>query len=192
MLHRSRTPVLLTMLLVPVAALGCNSQADGPGNGTDAGAPVSGNGGAGPPARDGGADSGPPNATNARACGNLQRGPFAPVMAQATFNLQAPPIQDDRQAYRIMLPVRASGYVTFDAPAAGQYIIFTSTVLPVVVFGPAGAEIPFLAGSVASSVPECPEVKGKSNFSLGKEKHLIRLGPEATGIVDVVITAATP
>ena len=136
----------------------------------------------------------PPDPVNVNACQHLQAGPFVPLMAQAGFPLpadtMAPAIKSDAQAYRIAFPRLAEGYVTFTPPAEGDYVLYTSTPLPIAVFSLAG----FILDPVSLDIKaqECMEIKGKHIFHFASTLHVVRLGPDSPNTVDIVVVPAMP
>ena len=132
----------------------------------------------------------PPNSLNVRACRTLQMGTVAPVMGQALFNMDAPTIASNEQIYRVALPPRMHGHVTFTAPAAGEYVFFASTTAALVVFDISGGQIEIKA--LRLKIPECVQVNGRHAVDLDAGKYVIRLGPEMAGSVDVVVVPAAP
>ena len=77
---------------------------------------------------------------NVRACNALRQGVAAPVAVtgQEVFTIEAPAIASDDRVYRVAIPPRAgaASHVTFTAPAAGEYVLFTSATVavPLTVF----------------------------------------------------------
>jgi hypothetical protein len=139
---------------------------------------------------DGGA--GQPTA-NRQACQRLKGGPFATVtgLPTYTFSDPGPPVQNDGKAYRVSLPPSPKvGHVSFKVPAAGEYVFFANRGVPIAVFTWDGTIIG--AKTVTDSVSDCTEVKARESFELSTDSraHVIRLGPDATGSVDLVVTAA--
>src|SRR5256885_4354461 len=131
---------------------------------------------------------------NDRACQLLKMGPFAPVMGQADFSYQSPPINTDAQAYRVQIP-RSQAHVSFIAPAAGEYVFYTAPALPITVFSLDGSLID--VKSLVNIIPECAEVKLRQSFVLKKEPYIVRFGVNGGptvvgGSVTVVVVAAPP
>jgi hypothetical protein len=171
-------------------------EAGGGGAGENTGGSGAGAGGAGLPS-DGGAavpgvpDAKPADPLNASACKLLQAGPFVPIAGATTFSLTAPEIKSDQQAYRVAIAKRNAAHVSFMVPAAGVYVIFTSTTAPLAVFALDGEMINVT--NLRMSIPECPEVKGRHTLTLKMEGQILRLGPDpAAASVDVVIAPAGP
>lgn len=162
--HGFEKTLITAWLLVPLVGVACGDSQGGPGGG-------------------GGGTA------NEQACARLKNGSFMAVSAPATYTDQAPKVKADDRAYRLALqttPTLQRGHVGFDARAAGDYVIFTSKTVPVVVFTYDGTLIP--PTSSVSAISECGEVKGRDAFRLDKvETYVLRLGPEASGTVDVVI-----
>jgi hypothetical protein len=205
---------LLLGLVLPFLTIACGKSASAPGGATapspdrPGGAP--GTGGQ-PSAPDGGEPGGPdgdaaaamPTTTadaapearpadplNLRACGLLQMGSFVPITGQDTFSLGAPAIGADQKVYRIGIAKRQTGHVSFTVPAAGVYVIYTSTPAPLAVFALDGELVEVT--NLRMSIPECPEVKGRHTLTLKMDRQIIRLGPEPAGSVDVIIQPAGP
>jgi hypothetical protein len=129
-------------------------------------------------------------AINTRACGYLKMGPFAPVTPSPDYSYMAPPIKNDQQAYRLTIPAQKVGHVTFVAPTAGEYVIFTSTSVSISLSTLDGL---FITDTAQSSViPECSEVKLRRSYLLRAETHVIRFGPQNVANVDVVVTDGIP
>jgi hypothetical protein len=124
---------------------------------------------------------------NVRGCTPLQMGPFTPVMGAAVYSYGAPAVKSDGLAYRVTFP-KAGGYVSLVAPAAGDYVFFTSTAAPITVFSLAGEFV--TPKTLATRIPECMQVKNRAVFTLKMESHVIKIGPEPTGTVDVVVLPA--
>lgn len=127
---------------------------------------------------------------NVEACEHLKEGPSVAVAATTTAGATAPAIASDHKRYDLTLPVTASpgsflGHVTFAAPAAGDFIVFTSAAIPVKVTTAAGADV--APESTASSITECTEVKGRHVFELGVGTHYVALGPATNNSVSVVV-----
>jgi hypothetical protein len=129
-------------------------------------------------------------AINDRACQALQMGPFTPVTSAANFTYSAPPIMGSPPAYRIQLPARAAGHVSFTPPAVGEYVIFTSAPIALALFALDGTILP--VKSLNTVIPECTQVSGRQAFDLTAVAHVIRLGPATTATVDVAIIARGP
>jgi hypothetical protein len=193
--------LFLISLLAPLAASSCAPQATDPVNrGPDAAA-MDGAGqtmdGAGQTGDTGGAGDVAQASANSQACQSLRSGSFMAVTGVSrsmySYSNPGPLIQNIRQAYRVTLPSAAEeGNVTFKVPQAGEYVIFASRPLPITVFTLGGSMI--APTDTSSSVPECPEVKSRESFNLipdpdePERDHRIRLGPDSTAGVDVVIT----
>jgi len=124
---------------------------------------------------------------NVRGCTPLQMGPFNRVMGAAAYSYSAPAVKTDGLAYRLTIP-KAGGYVSLVAPAAGDYVFFASTAAPITVFSLAGEFVNPKAQ--ATRIPECMQVKNRAVFTLKMEGHVIKVGPEPTGTVDVVVLPA--
>jgi hypothetical protein len=137
----------------------------------------------------------PPNPVNVRACNALHQGVAAPVAVagQELFSIEAPPVASDERVYRVAIPPKAgaAGHVTFTAPAAGEYVLFTSATVavPLTVFALDGELIDV---RLRLRVPECPEVFGRHSVQLGAAKYVVRLGPERVPSVDLVVMPAAP
>jgi hypothetical protein len=180
-----KTPGLSSVLvLIPLTALACTPQATGPMNaGPDgSGGPVDGSGQTG----DGGAQA----SANSVGCQGLRSGPFMPVagIPMYTYTNLGPPLEH-RQTYRVTLPEPPKhGHVSFKVPAGGEYVIFTSRALPITVFTWDGVAV--MPQSVASSVPDCTEVKSRESyvFAVDTKAHVIRLGGDSAAVVDVLVT----
>jgi hypothetical protein len=196
-------PLWLSLGLGLGAALACgkNAGSDADRGQTGAGGAEAGDGAGGNAApaitTDGGVSSaGPPDAKpadplNASACQSLQTGPFVTVTGQSTFSIDAPAIKSDRQVYRIGIAKRNAAHVSFQAPAAGVYVIYTSTPAPLAVFALDGTMIEI--NNLRMSIPECGEVKGRHTVTLKQDGHIIRVGPDMTAAsVDVLVTPAAP
>jgi hypothetical protein len=123
------------------------------------------------------------------ACHYLKNGPFPTVSAVKDFSVSAPKVMTDGKAYRVALqktPTVAPGHVSLPVTAPGEYVFFTSTSLPVVVFDSVGMEIP--AKSTTSAITDCTQVKGRHAYDMTlTESYIVRLGPEPAGTVDVVV-----
>jgi hypothetical protein len=126
-------------------------------------------------------------AVNDRACQALQTGPFTPVAAAANFTYSAPPIMSSPPAYRVQIPARAAGHVSFTPPAVGEYVIFTSAPVPLTLFALDGTLLP--VKSINTVIPECTQVSGRHAFDLTAVPHVIRLGPATAATVDVAVIA---
>jgi hypothetical protein len=179
------------LVLALLASLGCGGGSAG-NNGGSSGS-GGGSGGAGGGAGSGGMSGG--QTANGQACQLLKAGPFTPVTGKVmyTFTDQPPPVLNDRKAYRITLPAPSRvGHVSFKVPAPGEYVVFTSRALPVSVYTWDGVIIN--SKTVAGSVSECGEVKGRESFDLlvDTKSHILRFGPGSDGTVDLVLTTATP
>ena len=126
---------------------------------------------------------------NDRACQYLKAGPFAPVMGQTDFSYTSPPINTDAQAYRVQI-AKMQAHVSFTAPAAGEYIFFTSANIPITVFSLDGLLVD--PKTLVNVIPECSQVTLRESFVLMKQPYVLRLGPVSGGSVDVVVTPAPP
>jgi hypothetical protein len=151
-----------------------------------------GSGGSGGAGGDGG---GATASANSQACQLLKSGPFSMVTGKSTYTIAdpGPPVLNDKKVYRIALPAATTaGHVSFKAPATGEFVVFTNRSLAVTVFTWDGLMIQMK--TVAASVSECPEVKGRQSFDLALDTkpHSLRIGPDPGGSVDLVLTAATP
>jgi hypothetical protein len=123
---------------------------------------------------------------NTAACNSLRTGPFTPVMGANIFPMASvPPIPLDKPVYRVSLPARDHGFVSFMVAALGDYVFFTSTPAPLALFLIDGEVVP--EQSLKTSIPECPEVKGRVAYRLTPGIHVLRLGPHAILSVDVVV-----
>ena len=204
--------VLPFSLLVLVTLAGCPKSEEGPGAGSgNGGASVAGMGGAaGSSGGNGGSgagdpdagnepdvaprpmrDAGPADPANVRACQLLQMGPFAPVMGQAIFSSDAPPVKIESQAYRIAVPARNETFVTFAVPAIGDYLMFVSAPVTLTLFAIDGEQI--VEKNLRSRVMECAEVKSRHLFTLeATGPHVVRLAATAATTVDLVITRPMP
>jgi hypothetical protein len=137
----------------------------------------------------------PPNPVNVRACNALHQGVAAPVAVtgQEVFSIEAPPIASDERVYRVTIPPKAgaASHVTFTAPAAGEYVMFTSAsiAVPLTVFALDGELIDV---RLRLRISECPEVNGRHSVQLGAAKYVVRLGPERLPSVDLVVMPAAP
>jgi hypothetical protein len=133
----------------------------------------------------------PPNPVNLRACSAIQRGAAAPVAVagQALFSIEAPAIASDDRLYRVSIPAREPGHVTFTAPAAGEYVLFVSAsvAVPLAVFALDGELVDV---KLRLRIPECPEVNGRHSVQLQAAKYVVRLGPERLTSADVVALPA--
>ena len=137
----------------------------------------------------------PPNPVNVRACTAIRQGAAAPVlvMGQEVFSIDPPAIASDDKLYRVAIPPRAGApsHVSFTAPAAGEYVFFVSapTAVPLAVFALDGELIDI---KLRLRIPECPEVNGRHSVPLqAATKYVVRLGPERTPSVDLVVMPAT-
>jgi hypothetical protein len=136
----------------------------------------------------------PPNPVNVRACNALRQGVAAPVAVtgQEVFTIEAPPIASDDKVYRVAIPPKAgaASHVTFTAPAAGEYVLFTSATVavPLTVFALDGELIDI---RLRLRIPECPEVNGRHSVQLDATKYVVRVGPERLPSVDLVVMSAT-
>jgi hypothetical protein len=127
---------------------------------------------------------------NEEACEHLKEGPSAPVTAAAMAGASAPRIANDHQRYDITLPPAAgsfSGFVSFAAAAAGDYIFYTNAGVPLKVTSSANADV--AAESTASTITECTEVKGRTVYPLQVGTYTIGLGPASSDKVSVVVEA---
>jgi hypothetical protein len=207
-MHDAREAKLfLAALLAGLTAVGCakdNAPPSNPGPGPTADGSVSGDpdtGGSQPPPADADVDfdrikdAAPPkevaiDPVNTTACEGLRAGPFAPVMPASMFNMAAPPIASDRQVYRVTLPARDHGFVTFNAPALGEYVFFLSTPAPMILFDVPGNVVP--EKNLKTSIPECMEVKGRVAYRLVAGTHVVRIGPHPILTVDVMVASLGP
>jgi hypothetical protein len=134
-------------------------------------------------------------AVNMVGCQHLKNGPFSPVtvVSMSTYVNPGPPIDNSGKAYRLTLlaPPR-TGWVSFKVPASGDWAFFTSRPVPIQMFTWDGLMI--APKDVASSVPECTEVKSRETFPLvtDTKPHVIKLGGDSATGVDVVVTSAGP
>jgi hypothetical protein len=135
----------------------------------------------------------PPNPVNVRACNALRQGVAAPVAVtgQEVFTIEAPAIASDDRVYRVAIPPKAgaASHVTFTAPAAGEYVLFTSATVavPLTVFALDGELIDI---RLRLRIPECPEVNGRHSVQLEATKYVVRVGPERLPSVDLVVMPA--
>jgi hypothetical protein len=185
-----RDTLLLIALLAGLPAPGCTPATSDEGPGPDSGLPRTD--AAAAPVPDGAAapDPGPANSV---ACQHLRAGPYEPVTGKptSTYSDPGPPIQNGRKAYRLTLPAPPrTGHVSFKVPAAGEYVLFTSRSVPITVFTWDGTQLNPTA--VASTVPECTEVKSRESYYLATDTkpHVFRFGGDSATPVDLVLTAA--
>jgi hypothetical protein len=77
--------------------------------------------------------------------------------------------------------------VTFTAPAAGEYVFFSSVLLPVALFSLDGTVFP--EKSLAMLIQECSQVKVRVSYFLQMGSYVVRLGadPKNAASVDVVV-----
>jgi hypothetical protein len=186
---RFRADTLLRMALIaglPVAA--CSPAATAP---------------PGPPRTDGGgtsdaasgADAVSPALANMVGCKHLKDGPFSPVTPKtmSTYIDPGPPIDNTAKAFRLTMPAPPrTGHVSFKVPSNGDWVIFTSRSLPITVFTWDGTAL--TPKSVASTVPECTEVKSREVYELATDSkpHVIRFGGDSADPVDVVLSSTNP
>jgi hypothetical protein len=132
----------------------------------------------------------PPDPRNQQACGTFQTGAVVPVAGVDPFNMDAPPIAADARVYRVAIPPRAAGHVTFNAAAAGEYLFFTSAPVALTVFAIDGQLVDIK--SLKLKIPECAEVNGRHAVDLEAARYVVRLGPDKLTGVDVVVVPAAP
>jgi hypothetical protein len=135
------------------------------------------------------------SSTNAQACQALRSGPFSAVMGRATYTFRdpPPPIPDAGKTYRVSLPTPSNvGHVSFKVPVSGEFVVFTNRTSGIALFTWDGTLIN--AKTVAGSVSECAEVKTRQSFDLVTDTaaHIIKLGPESGGPVDLLVSPAIP
>jgi hypothetical protein len=106
--------------------------------------------------------------------------------------MDAPEIAGDGKVYRISIPNRDTAHVTFTAPVAGEYVLYTAAPMPVsvTVFAVDGELVN--VKSLRLTVPECPEVNGRHAVELQSTKYVIRVGPNLTRIASVDVVVAPP
>jgi hypothetical protein len=206
-MHDAREARLfLVALLVGLTAVGCakdNAPPSNPGPGPTADGSVSGDPDTGnqtPPPDDADVDriikdAAPPrevaiDPVNTTACESLRAGVVTPVMASSIFNMAAAPIASDRKVYRLTIPPRDPAFVTLVVPALGDYVFFINTPAPLTVFDIAGAVVP--EKNLKTTIPECIEVKGRVAYRLVPGTHVVRLGPHAIPMVDVLVASIGP
>lgn len=135
------------------------------------------------------------SSANAQACQAFKSGPFPAVTSRPTYRFTdpPPPVQNDRKAYRVSLPPPSNvGHVSFKVPAAGEYVVFTNRTSGIVLFTWDGTLVN--AKTVAGTISECAEVKTRQSFDLLTDtaSHVIKLGPEPGGPVDLLVSPAIP
>jgi hypothetical protein len=135
------------------------------------------------------------SSTNAQACQALKSGSLSAVMSRATYTFRdpPPPIENAGKAYRVSLPAPSNvGHVGFKVPVSGEYVVFTNRTSGVALFTWDGTLLD--AKTVAGSVSECADVKTRQSFDLMTDTaaHIIKLGPEAGGPVDLLVSPAIP
>jgi hypothetical protein len=124
------------------------------------------------------------------ACEHMQEGPPSAVMAAAAFSISAPAVRNDHQRYDLTLTDAAgskSGFVTFAAAKAGEYIVYTSAPVKLSVKNAAMVEV--APESSATSIARCTEVKGKHVYDLAVGTYVIGVGPETSDKVSLVLEA---
>jgi hypothetical protein len=124
------------------------------------------------------------------ACEHLQDGPASTVTATAS-GTGAPAVSNDHRRYDITLTDVTGGKggsVSFAAPEATDYILFTSADVPVAVKNSNGQMVAFEATSTSSS--ECTEVKGRHTVPLTVGTFTLTFGPATAASVSIVIEEA--
>jgi hypothetical protein len=127
---------------------------------------------------------------NTKACMALKTGPYLPVTPSVDYSYMAPPVKNDDQAYRLAILANKLGHVSFVAPADAQYVIFTSTTIPLTVTAIDGTFVQ--VETAASLIAECMEVKGRSTYRLKAGTYVFRFGPQSVPNVDVVVSTGVP
>lgn len=125
----------------------------------------------------------------AEACGHLENGPIVPV-ATAVDPLAAPPIAADHVRYDLALvdlgDGNFGGAVSFEAPAAGDYVLFLDTNVGVVVEGPGGALVVVHDTHVGSA--HCPTTIAVSHrIPMTAGRHTLDFGPDDVSSVRLVL-----
>src|SRR5215213_3495905 len=173
--------IIALAALWTVGACQAGSSSGSPPPGADAAALAD----ADPPRPDG-----PPDPANAQACRSFQTGAVVPVAGVDPFNMEAPPIAADQRVYRISIPARAAGHVTFTSAVAGDHVFYTSAPVALTVFAIDGDLVDIK--SLKLKIPECAEVNGRHTVELQATKYVVRLGPDKLTSVDVVVAPPAP
>ena len=128
---------------------------------------------------------------NEEACEHLEMGPAVAITATAVSSAMAPPINNDHKRYDVTLADLAgmkSGFVTFAAAKAGEYIFYTGAPVQLDVKSSAGTSV--MVESSMPSVPECMLVKGRHVYDLAVGTYLIGITGATTDKVSFVVEAS--
>jgi hypothetical protein len=168
MIHPKGTTMRLLSILAPLVAmvlLACGDDTGGAGGGGSAG---TGTGGAAP------------EDLEAEVCEHYAEGPFIEHTAADAVE-SAPDVSTEHTAHRITLIELAGangGYVTFQAPAAGEYVFFFDQDVPLSVQSSAGSDVLIEESCDPSACSAtCDLVKGKHLVDLAVGTYYLELGP---------------
>ena len=181
---RSTCLALLSLLLVLPACgddTGGAGGSGGSGSGGEDIAPI-GTGG-------GGGDTGPVGAElDPEACEHLTEGPYVEHTATAALET-APDVSAEHTAHTVTLVEFAGqngGYVAFQAPAAGEYVFFLDTDLPLSIQSSAGGDVPIEASCDPAACSEaCTQIVGRHLVDLEVGTYYLELGPTLEDSVNV-------
>ena len=123
-------------------------------------------------------------------CTYLDDGPYVAIVASAAMDATAPAIDAGAQAYRITLPASGPGYLSFDSPDDTEYAVFMNRNVEIAASTPTGTASPPAAMSASSTV--CSTIKGRHIIELPVGRFFFALGPDAGGLIDLVLRPYSP
>ncbi len=203
--HRfvDRVPIGRSLLWLLIAFGACQAPAETRANtgGGGGGSPNGGGASGDPDAGDIDADEGPRDVAreapapkpddpqNVRACAAFAVGMASPVMGVSPYRYDAPEIALDK-VHSIKMPGREAAHVGFEITTVGEHVLYVSTSASVAVFEIDGLIVPVKA--LRSKIQECATMKGRHTFDFKQTRYILRVGPESTGTVDLLLGPRGP
>lgn len=125
----------------------------------------------------------------ADACEHLRNGTVTPVTASLDPR-DAPAIAANHRRYDVSLvdlgDGNFGGVVSFDAPVAGDYVLFLDTNVGVVAEGPGGALVVVHDSHVGSAI--CPTTVAISHrISMEAGRHTLDFGPDDVALLRLTL-----
>jgi hypothetical protein len=158
-----RPRLVLHSLLAATLLLACGDDTGGAG-----GSGTGGGGGAAPADLD------------AEACEHISDGPFVQHLAAETV-ADAPDVSAEHTAHDVVLVELDGvngGFVSFQAPAAGEYVFFLDQDVPLSIQSSAGADVLVEERcDPAACSPTCALVRGRLLVDLAVGTYYLELGP---------------
>jgi hypothetical protein len=145
-----------------------------------------------------------PHDIDAEACEHFAAGPYATTTATSDPS-SAPDVNAEHTAHQITLPAASggsggggggggadatgdfSGYVSFNAAAAGDYVFMLDQDVPLAVEDSSGASVAIEASCDPNACStSCASLRGRHTVELGVGSHRLRLGPSDTSSLQLV------